>query len=266
MDNKEKAKAYYTAVSNYDESTIKKMVDKNYIQHNPKVASGREAFLSMIPKLKQYGSTIQNIRMLEDDQHIIMHHKWLNATPFGYDTTAAFHIIRFDYNGLIAEHWNVMTEMTVANLSGRSLLDGETEIKEIKKTDINKSKITQLFNILTSQSTEKIIAALPQFFQTDFHQHNAALGDGLQNLIQTIREKALFPQYKKQHAVFGEGNFVLSISEGLFLEKNSALYDLFSLEQGKIVSHWSIYQDIPTKDVANTNTMFNFYKDITTLK
>ena len=258
MGNKEKAKAYYTTVSSYDEPTIKKMVHKNYIQHNPKVPSGREAFLSMIPKLKQYGSTIKNIRMLEDGQHIIMHHKWLNATPFGYDTTAAFHIIRFDNNGLIAEHWNVMTEMTAANVSGRSLLDGETEITEIKKTEINKAKITELFYTLTNESKEKIIAVLPQFFQPDFHQHNTVLGDGIQNLIQAIRKEIFFPQYKKQHAVFGEGNFVLSVSEGLFLEKNSALYDLFRLKDGKIASHWSIYQDIPTKDLANTNTMFNF--------
>ncbi|WP_422090088.1 nuclear transport factor 2 family protein [Tenacibaculum ovolyticum] len=258
MSNKIKAKAYHTAVSEYDESTIKKMVHENYIQHNPKVPSGREAFVSMVPKLKGYGSKIENIRMLEDGDHIIMHHKWINATPFGFDQAAAFHIIRFDDGGLIAEHWNVMEGMVLPNVSGRSLLDGETEVKDLQKTGGNKSKITELFNILISENVGKIIESIPQFFHRGFHEHSAVLNDGVENLMNTIKEGALFPSYKKQHIVFGEGNFVLSISEGIFQKKNTALYDLFRLEEGKITAHWNIYQDIPTQDLANNNTMFNF--------
>ncbi|WP_074408951.1 nuclear transport factor 2 family protein [Aquimarina megaterium] len=258
MNNKEKAKAYHTAVSQYNESIIKEMVHENYIQHNPRVPSGRAAFISMIPKLKEYGSKIENIRMLEDDQHIIMHHKWINATPFGFNEAVAFHIIRFDYHGLIAEHWNVMTAIAPPNLSGRSLFDGETKIKDLKKTESNKSIITELFSTLTNKNVETIVETIPNFFQTNFHQHNVALADGVRNLIHAIQDESLFPRYKKQHAVFGEGNFVLSISEGVFARKNSALYDLFRLEEEKIVAHWSIYQDIQTQNLANNNTMFNF--------
>lgn len=258
MSNKIKAKAYHTAVSEYDESTIKKMVHKNYIQHNPKVPSGRAAFVSMIPKLKEHGSEIENIRMLEDGEHIIMHHKWINATPFGFDQTAAFHIIRFDDDGLIAEHWNVMEELVLPNASGRSLLNGETEIKDLQKTENNKAKITELFNVLINESREKIIESIPQFFHDKFHKHNAVLNDGVENLIKTIKEGTLFPNHKKQHIVFGEGNFVISISEGVFQKKNTALYDLFRLEEGKITTHWNIYQNIPMQDLANNNTMFNF--------
>ncbi|WP_103863556.1 nuclear transport factor 2 family protein [Aquimarina sp. I32.4] len=258
MSNKEKAKAYHTAVSEYDESTIKKMVHEGYIQHNPKVPSGRAAFISMIPKLKAYGSKIENIRMLEDGNHIIMHHKWINAIPFGFDETAAFHIIRFDNTGLIAEHWNVMTEMGLPNASDRSLLDGKTEINDLNKTEMNKSKIIELFNLLTNEGVEKIITTIPQFFQTDFHQHNMMLSDGVESLIKAVQEGSLFPRYIKQHAVFGEGNFVLSISEGMLSEKKTALYDLFRLEEGKVAAHWSISQDIPTENLANNNTMFNF--------
>ncbi len=258
MSNKKKAKAYHTAVSEYNESTIEKMVDENYIQHNPKVPSGRAAFLSLLPKLKTYGSKIENIRMLEDGQHIIMHHKWINAAPFGFDETAAFHIIRFDSNGLVAEHWNVMTELTSPNASGRSLLDGATEIKDIEITEINKSKIKDLFKILTSENVEKIIDVIPMFFKTDFQQHNLQLADGVQSLVEAIEDESIVPRYIKQHAVFGEGNFVLSISEGMLSGKNTACYDLFQLEDGKIAAHWNIYQGIPTENLANDNTMFNY--------
>lgn len=30
------------------------------------------------------------------------------------------------------------------------------------------------------------------------------------------------------------------------------------LEEGKIVAQWNIYQEIPTENLANQNTMFDF--------
>lgn len=258
MSNKLKAKQYHTAVSNYDESTIIKMVREDYIQHNPKVPTGRAAFVAMIPKLKEHGSKIENIRMFEDGKHIIMHHKWINAAPFGFDETAAFHIIRFDDEGLIAEHWNVMAELGAPNGSGRTLLNGEIAIKDIEKTENNKAKIEELFNVFINDTIEKQIECIPQFFNKEFHQHNPHFADGIQSLTQALKDDKYFPRYNKQHVVFGEGNFVLSISEGMLLGIYTAFYDLFKLKDDKITAHWHISQEIPATELANTNTMFNF--------
>lgn len=104
---------------------------------------------------------------------------------------------------------------------------------------------------MTNNGQPKII---PLFFEKNFHQHNENFSDGIENII----EETKFPHYQEQHAVFGEGNFILSISEGIYLKKNSALYDLFMLEEGKIVAQWNIYQEIPTENLANQNTMFDF--------
>lgn len=259
MTNKEKAKKYHTAVSNYDESSVEQMVCENYIQHNIKVPTGRSAFVSFLPTLKEYGSKIENIRMLEENQHIIMHHKWLNANPFGFNESAAFHIIRFDDNGLIAEHWNVMEEISALNSSGRSLIDGETAINDLEYTERNKATITEWFDVLVHENEEKIVDSVPRFFQDDFHQHNSQLADGAERFCKAIRGKSLFQYYEKQHALFGEGNFVLSIGEGVRSDKKIALYDLFRLKDGKIAEHWNIYQDIPQEGIANDNTMFNFF-------
>ncbi len=65
--------------------------------------------------------------------------------------------------------------------------------------------------------------------------------------------------YNKNHKILGEGNFVLSISEGEFLEKHVAFYDLFRIEHGKIVEHWDTIEEIPTKENhKNKNGKFNF--------
>jgi hypothetical protein len=43
--------------------------------------------------------------------------------------------------------------------------------------------------------------------------------------------------YTTNHLVLGEGNFVLTISEGTFADKPVSYYDLFRVDAGKIVEH-----------------------------
>lgn len=258
INYKQKAKNYHTAVSEYDVPTIEEMVTESYIQHNPKVPTGRAAFVSLIPQLASFGSKIKNIRMLNDGQYVIMHHQWDNATPFGFDTTAAFHIIRFNEQGFIAEHWNVMTALGAPNTSGRNLIDGETTIDDLDKTLQNKAKIRELGHLLCTQKNTVIGAELPRFFHAELQQHSPNFGDGLTALQTVIGSEEIFPSYHKQHAVFGEGNFVLSISEGTYKQSPTAIYDLFRLRNERIEEHWSIYKEIPSEGLANDNTMFNF--------
>ena len=56
--------------------------------------------------------------------------------------------------------------------------------------------------------------------------------------------------YDKVHKVLAEGNFVLTMSEGKFGKApgdHVAYYDLFRLEDGMIVEHWDVIQNIPSQ-------------------
>ena len=64
--------------------------------------------------------------------------------------------------------------------------------------------------------------------------------------------------FTKQHKVIGEGNFVLSISEVTHKWIPSVFYDLVRFEDGKIIEHWDVIQNIPNANLANDNTMFQF--------
>jgi predicted SnoaL-like aldol condensation-catalyzing enzyme len=63
-------------------------------------------------------------------------------------------------------------------------------------------------------------------------------------------------QYNTIHKVIGEGNFVLTISEGTWNGTSNAFYDLFRMENGKAVEHWDVIQPVPTEGLANDNGMF----------
>lgn len=250
LTNIEKAKIYHNAVSNYDVATIESMVCENYIQHNPLVPTGRAAFLALIPKLEKHNSKIQNIRIFQDGSHVVMHHLWKQAIPFGAEEKVAFHIIRFDESGLIAEHWSVMTDMTQPNLSNRSLIDGPTEIIDLENTEKNKAIVVNLFKSLVQNEINSHEEIFHNFFQPNFSQHHPKMGDGINGFVAS--------KYHQQHKVFGSGNFVLSISEGVQNDKPTAFYDLFRVENNLIAEHWSIYQEIPQINLANENTMFGF--------
>ncbi|WP_424532072.1 nuclear transport factor 2 family protein [Shewanella sp.] len=64
---------------------------------------------------------------------------------------------------------------------------------------------------------------------------------------------------KTNQKILGEGNFVLSISEGTFMQQHVAFYDLFRVQEGKIVEHWDTIETIPAQqDWKNNNGKFGF--------
>ena len=90
------------------------------------------------------------------------------------------------------------------------------------------------------------------------HQHNVGIKDGLAGLNeaigQLIEHNDMF-KYNKVHKVLGEGNFVVTVSEGEWHGKPQAFYDLFRLENGLIVEHWDVVQEVPAQ-MAHSNGMF----------
>jgi predicted SnoaL-like aldol condensation-catalyzing enzyme len=95
-----------------------------------------------------------------------------------------------------------------------------------------------------------------------YHQHNPQIKDGLSGISEAVEylssQNNMF-KYTKIHKVLGEGNFVLTVSEGKWNGgKPYVFYDLFRMDGGKIVEHWDVIQEIPTEGLANENGMFGF--------
>lgn len=257
-DHKATARTFIDAVNNQQVETIEKLVHPDYIQHNPFIPTGRDGFVSMLPILKQNSTRAETVRMLQDGDFVIMHNVWKNAEPFGAPEMVTFDVLRFDENGLIAEHWDAMMARMPPNPSGRTLIDGPVEIKDRGKTEEHKAKVATLFDVLINGAPEEAMQAFPKYFASDYRQHNPDAGDGIEGFVQALQNGDLVFEFQKQHKVLGEGNFVLSISEGTHRGNAAVFYDLLRFEDGMIVEHWDVIQDIPQENLANENTMFGF--------
>jgi predicted SnoaL-like aldol condensation-catalyzing enzyme len=106
---------------------------------------------------------------------------------------------------------------------------------------------------------QKDFDAAAKYFGPRYTQHNPGAPDGpegFKRLVTLLKEK--FPNsHNEIKRVIAEGDLVVlhvqSVREPG--QRGRAIVDIFKVENGKIVEHWDVVQDIPEKS-ANDNTMF----------
>lgn len=256
---KEKALAFVAAATSQDAETVRTLADSNYIQHNPYLPTGLEPFIGLFPAFGENGTQAKAVRVIEDGNFVAIHHEWSGAKPFGADEMVSFDILRFDDHGKIVEHWDALTPVVAETASGRSQTDGPTVAKDLDKTEENKTAGTAMVeDILMGKNPGKITDHISA---ERYDQHNPGIKDGLSGIIEAVEyltaNNAMF-KYSKIHKVLGEGDFVLTVSEGEWKGKQHVFYDLLRFEAGKAVEHWDVIQEIPTENLANDNGMFGF--------
>mgnify|MGYP006272456753 CR=1 FL=1 len=259
LSQKEKIASFLEAVNARDVATIEELVTEDYIQHNPFIPTGRDPFVGLLTTvLEDNGTKVENIRIIEDGDFVAIHNLWINAAPFGADTVVSFDILRFDENGKIAEHWDAIQPWESQTVSGRTMIDGPTDITDIEQTEANKALAVNIIeDVLMGQDPENIINLISS---EQYDQHNPGIGDGLAGIQAAVEYLVSIDnmfQYTTIHKVIGEGNFVLTVSEGQWNDTTNAFYDLFRIENGKAVEHWDVIQPVPTEGLANDNGMFD---------
>jgi len=196
------------------------------------------------------------VRAHQDGDFVFAH----TAYDF-FGPKAGFDIFRFE-DGKIVEHWDNLTEITVPNPSGRTQTDGSTELKDSDKTEINKALVKDFISTILMKGEMDKLGNFIDNGEENYLQHNSVIADGLSGLgsaLEGMAKQGISMEYKTIHKVLGEGNFVLAISEGAFAGQHTSFYDLFRVDNGKIVEHWDILETIlPESERKNTNGKFNF--------
>ena len=127
---------------------------------------------------------------------------------------------------------------------------------DARQQEVNKKNVVEFYEKALNQ---KDFEAASRYLGQRYTQHNPVAADGPEGLkafIQFLREK--FPNSRSEiKRVFADGDYVIVHVHAIREPgtRGRAIIDIFKLENGKVVEHWDVAQDIPEK-AANPNGMF----------
>lgn len=111
--NKENVIAFYKMMFNdcQPAKAIETYAGDMYIQHNPHVGDGKQAFIDYFEKMaREYpGKRVDVKRAFAEGNHVILHCHQIWPDNLEY---AGIDIFRLDDAGKIVEHWDVLQEVT----------------------------------------------------------------------------------------------------------------------------------------------------------
>ena len=121
--NKANALAFYEMAFNQHKvkEATEQYVGDVYLQHNPDVAEGGQAFIdAFVPFANAHPKSKAEIKRVMADGDLVMLH--VHSTVDEKDRgEAVVDIFRFDEQGKIVEHWDVIQQVPEKTASGRSM-------------------------------------------------------------------------------------------------------------------------------------------------
>jgi predicted SnoaL-like aldol condensation-catalyzing enzyme len=202
-----------------------------YLQHNPIGTSGVTAFRNLMSSFVTSGSfSYTRLRTLAECDLVVVQGQYSG-------TGVIFDMFRVD-DGKIIEHWD-------SDSNQASNTSGPTELSNPEATAANRTTVLAFFDSVLIGGGA---AQIGDYVAQTFVEHRASGASGPDALLDYLAEEDI--EYSEVHHTIADGNFVFTLSEGSRGGSAYGFYDLFRLEDGKLVEHWDSRRVVPNSTAS----------------
>lgn len=234
-----------------DTSAVDAYFGPTYTQHSAVAADGLDGLRALAANLPA-GFRYEPARVLGEGDLVVTHGVYHG---FGPEPLVAFDLWRVA-DGRIVEHWDALQPQVATTVSGRSQVDGPTQVTAPEQTAANRALVERFVDQVLVRGD---LSELTGYFADGaYAQHNPQIGDDLSGLgaaLQVLAEQGLTMTYTKVHRVVADGEFVFVQSEGTFGPTPTVFYDLFRVAGGKVAEHWDVVFPVPA-ELPHGNGLF----------
>lgn len=228
------------------EEVQKYYMGNTYTQHSTGVPDEKEGFRVFFNDFfKRYPERkIEIVRAIEDGNYVFLHvHQYLNGGASQWITADMF---KTDAEDRMIEHWDVIDYYPLKDIKIDPIY-GDFLIKDLEKTIENKKIVRRfLVDILQNKDYDRFY----DYVSIDLVQHNQEINQGGKEYKNYLMNHNV--EYDFIFKVMGQGNYVVSYSKVMIDNEFYAQFDIFRLEDGKIVEHWDNKEIVPNKiDLVN---------------
>jgi predicted SnoaL-like aldol condensation-catalyzing enzyme len=168
-----------------DPTAVDRYFADSFMQHDPNITDGLAGMKSLAAEVASSpAADITIYRALVDGDFVLLHSRYDGVERYGA-SAIAFDLFRFK-DGKIVEHWGGQEPEAPPNLSGRTQVDGPTEVLDREKTEANRTLVrTYRETVMVSLRFDRI----EEFIEgAHYAQHASKIGDGIARLRDRIAQ------------------------------------------------------------------------------
>ncbi|GAB3249807.1 nuclear transport factor 2 family protein [Larkinella harenae] len=228
---------YQRAIAGGDLDFANQIIADNYLNHSPLVKPGKAGLMEALNYVKNMPKPATTakpfMRLIAEGDYVVTN----LSVEVGEKAKAVVDLFRIR-NGQLIEHWDVIEDQPETSLNGHPMMGGAVEPADFGATARNKALVADFFQTVF---VDRKLERLPDFVATDLVQHHPNIANGIDGLRHYLQRTG---STQRMIRIIGEGNFVVVQSAEFSDQRTGLFFDIFRLNDGKIVEHWSVKQTL----------------------